>query len=335
MTKPTTLAATDAEQAVRDRRHAIYELHPDNDWSGWLAILGLMRDGDKSMKIRFLVAAIALLASFNSQLAQAQMRGSSSKGLEIAQSRSTWKPNDRVVVPRIVQRDGQFVLSKTEYLLVTVENMVGQQLQFSYTNGNQIGNGTLPARHAMSLQEAQQRGLNILNVGSQVGTPRQVEPPPTQPPAIASGNFSSQQVQELLNAHNTIRRAVGANPALPDLRWSNSLATSAQSWANTLARQNRFEHSKTSYGENLFMGTAGAYSLTRMVNSWGSEKKDFRYGAFPNVSRTGSWFDVGHYTQIVWRNTTEVGCGLATNRGSSFLVCQYNPPGNYRGQRPY
>ena len=293
------------------------------------------------MKIRFLLgsslAAIALLTSLTPLAAQEYPRSIVSQTPRVAQaSGSTWRPNDQVVVPRIVQRNGQFVLSTTEYLLANVESIVGQQLQFSYTNGNQIGNGTLPARHAISLQEAQRRGLNVINIGSTVGTPSQATPPPTsQPPAVASGSFSSQQIQELVNAHNAIRGAVGANPALNNLRWSNSLATSSQTWANTLARQNRFDHSKTSYGENLFKGTAGAYSLTNMVNSWGSEKKDFRYGTFPEVSRTGSWFDVGHYTQIVWRNTTEVGCGLATSQGSSILVCQYNPPGNYRGQRPY
>ena len=84
------------------------------------------------------------------------------------------------------------------------------------------------------------------------------------------------------------------------------------------------------------MGTDGAFSLTQMVDTWGQEKQNFRNGTFPNVSTTGNWFDVGHYSQMVWRNTKRVGCaGVTGSDGYYRLVCRYSPPGNVIGQRAF
>lgn len=138
---------------------------------------------------------------------------------------------------------------------------------------------------------------------------------------------------DILNAHNKYRQEL----KLPPLKWSDKISASAQNWANTLAAKRQFQHSGTKgLGENIWMGTAGYFSFTQMVDSWGGEKKYFKYGTFPNVSTTGNWSAVGHYTQIIWKNTTEVGCGFATvAKGNDYLVCQYNPPGNYMGQKVY
>ncbi len=89
-------------------------------------------------------------------------------------------------------------------------------------------------------------------------------------------------------------------------------------------------------GENLWMGTAGAFTLAEMVDDWGRERRHFANGIFPEVSTTGSWSDVGHYTQMVWRNTTAVGCaGRAASDGYYRLVCRYSPAGNIIGQRAF
>lgn len=157
--------------------------------------------------------------------------------------------------------------------------------------------------------------------------------------AIASGSVllataagSSPLEDALLDAHNQYRSDVGVAP----LTWSDTVAASAQAWADRLAATDSFEHSASGYGENIWKGTTGAYSPADMVDSWGSEQEFFIPNApFPNLSTTGSWFDVGHYTQIVWADTTQVGCGLATGNGWDVLVCQYDPPGNFRGQEPF
>jgi uncharacterized protein YkwD len=140
--------------------------------------------------------------------------------------------------------------------------------------------------------------------------------------------------QEVLNAHNKYRAEVG----VPNLQWSNTLADAAQQWANQLIAQGgQLQHAQnTNMGENLWGGTANGFSLTQMVDAWGGEKQYFIAGStFPNTSTTGNWADTGHYTQIVWRNTTEVGCALGNGNGKQVLVCRYTPPGNYQGQKVY
>jgi len=150
---------------------------------------------------------------------------------------------------------------------------------------------------------------------------------PTQPPA-AAGSLS----QILLAAHNRERSAVRA----PMLRWDAQLAASAAVYAAELARRGELVHSsrasRPGQGENLWMGTAGAYSPEQMVQSWVNERRLFRPGTFPNVSTSGSWSDVGHYTQMIWRSTTAVGCAIQRSGRWDVLVCRYSPTGNVRGQ---
>jgi len=71
-----------------------------------------------------------------------------------------------------------------------------------------------------------------------------------------------------------------------------------------------------------------------MVAAWIREKQFFRPGVFPDNSTTGRVEDVGHYTQVIWRATTEVGCAETTSADEDILVCRYTEAGNYRGERP-
>jgi hypothetical protein len=139
-------------------------------------------------------------------------------------------------------------------------------------------------------------------------------------------------IREILEAHNRYRSALN----IPPLKWSDRLAKDAMTWAGKLASENAFYHSRgTGQGENLWKGTSGYFTFTQMVDTWGNEKKYFRYGAFPQVSTSGNWSDVGHYTQIIWRETTEVGCAKASKGGYDFFVCRYSPPGNFMRQQVY
>ncbi len=140
---------------------------------------------------------------------------------------------------------------------------------------------------------------------------------------------SSEGIAELIAAHNTYRTSLG----LPPLRWSGVLADEAQNWAEHLAQIGTLQHSGP--GQNLAWATAGSVSLPQLVNLWGSERRYFQNGNFPDISSTGNWADVGHYSQIVWATTNMVGCGFAEGYGRDYLVCNYDPPGNVMGQRPY
>jgi hypothetical protein len=148
----------------------------------------------------------------------------------------------------------------------------------------------------------------------------------SNPSAPSGGGMA----QEILNAHNSYRSQVG----VPPLTWSDALASHAQEWAQHLSDTGKFEHSGAKgEGENIWMGTSGAYSFTQMIQSFGNEKQHFVAGTFPNVSNTGNWADVGHYTQMVWRNTTQVGCaGVSGRDGKYRLVCRYISQGNVIGQ---
>lgn len=151
--------------------------------------------------------------------------------------------------------------------------------------------------------------------------------------AAHAAPFTKAQRHELLAAHNKYRHEVG----VPPLKWSDTLAATAQSWADHLANEVRaLKHSGAlATGENLAMWTTRQASLTKLVDLWGAEKAYFIDTTFPHVSRTRHWKSVAHYTQIVWRNTTEVGCGLATGGGIDYLVCHYSPQGNFKGQKVY
>lgn len=147
--------------------------------------------------------------------------------------------------------------------------------------------------------------------------------------AQSRGDFA----HRLLEAHNAERDRAG----LPRLAWSNRLAQDAQEWAVHLSRKGALEHAgsdrRRNTGENLWMGSAGHYSAEEMIGGFLSERVRFRPGTFPQVSRTGNWADVGHYTQIIWPRTTEVGCAVARGGLNDFLVCRYDPPGNMVGEK--
>ncbi|TRD09869.1 SCP-like extracellular [Erythrobacter insulae] len=142
-------------------------------------------------------------------------------------------------------------------------------------------------------------------------------------------------LQVMLRDHNAARAEVGT----PALVLDAELSKQALAYAQELASSGRFEHSpnnaREGQGENLWAGTASAFSYERMAAGWIDEKEFYIHGNFPFVSSTGRWQDVGHYTQIIWKNTDKLGCGIATGGGRDVLVCRYSPPGNVVGQYAY
>jgi hypothetical protein len=140
-------------------------------------------------------------------------------------------------------------------------------------------------------------------------------------------------ISAILEHQNTYRSAL----QVPPLEWSPVLASDALAWAQHLADIDKGQHDQDivgKEGENLWWGTTNAFSFGDMVDAWGAEKKSFREGVFPDC-RANRAAVVGHYTQIVWRNTQAVGCALVGNGRNDFLVCRYSPAGNVIGQKPY
>jgi uncharacterized protein YkwD len=126
-------------------------------------------------------------------------------------------------------------------------------------------------------------------------------------------------MQAALDAHNAYR----AKHCVPGLTWSARLAASAQQWANRCD----FNHDEDSpHGENLFWGTAGAYSSQSAVASWYEEIEAHNFDA-PEFSE-----QTGHFTQVIWRSSKQLGCAKVICQGNDFWVCRYSPSGNVSGQ---
>ena len=135
----------------------------------------------------------------------------------------------------------------------------------------------------------------------------------------------------VVQLHNQVRTSAGVQP----IHWDAALAAAADRYAAELARSGRWGHSppaaRPGQGENLWMGTRGAFSVDQMVGAWASEGRWFRRGRFPQVSATGSWAEVGHYSQMIWPGTLRVGCAVRSSARNDYLVCRYSPAGNVVG----
>ena len=154
---------------------------------------------------------------------------------------------------------------------------------------------------------------------------------PLSPPATGlsgPGVLTQDQRRALLAAHNAARAEVGAAP----LSWSARATEQAERWAGVLARRCTLEHSQGSgFGENLFLGTLGFYDELDGVRAWEEEKRDYRGQPLTRALAPV----VGHYTQMVWPSTRELGCATSSCGNNLILVCNYYPPGNYLGERAY
>ncbi len=125
----------------------------------------------------------------------------------------------------------------------------------------------------------------------------------------------------MLTEHNRYR----ALHCAPPMTWSKKVAAVAQRWANELRDKNcAFDHNRgTIFGENLaYFSPVGSGSAADVVKGWYSEVKLYKFGAPGFSMRTG------HFTQVVWKGTTELGCGVAQCANAELWVCNYGPAGN-------
>ncbi|KAK9130184.1 hypothetical protein Sjap_010671 [Stephania japonica] len=134
---------------------------------------------------------------------------------------------------------------------------------------------------------------------------------------------------QFLAPQNAARAVRGMKP----LVWDSRVAKYAQGYANRRRRDCELTHSNGPYGENIFWGSGKDWSAAEAATAWVSEKRFYKYW-----SNSCAWGKMcGHYTQIVWRGSKRVGCARAVCDGGKgvFMTCNYDPPGNYVGERPY
>ena len=188
-----------------------------------------------------------------------------------------------------------------------------------------------------------------------VSVPRDSASPPAMEAGGGGSNPEPDRLAGITAAHNAVRAGVDTDMPLPPLEWGADIHAVAQAYAEKLAAScsNTLVHStsqeRNGWGENLAMvggfGSAPAGSAQQAVDLWESEIECYTFGAFQSgVNATCSsacsrYGGCGHYTQVVWRKTRRVGCGVAEcmsgSSKRSYWVCNYDPPGNFIGQLPY
>jgi len=131
------------------------------------------------------------------------------------------------------------------------------------------------------------------------------------------GNFQN----DILSAHNEYRRKHGTG----SLKWSSKLESKAQKWANQLAKKGYLQHEQQSEdGENIACLKGEELSGEKASAMWYDEIKDY------NFNQQGFNSKTGHFTQLIWESSTELGVGKATaSNGMQFVVARYFPPGNH------
>nr|P35760.1 RecName: Full=Venom allergen 5; AltName: Full=Allergen Ves m V; AltName: Full=Antigen 5; Short=Ag5; AltName: Full=Cysteine-rich venom protein; Short=CRVP; AltName: Allergen=Ves m 5 [Vespula maculifrons] len=171
---------------------------------------------------------------------------------------------------------------------------------------------------------------------------------------VVSYGLTKQEKQDILKEHNDFRQKIArgletrGNPGpqppaknMKNLVWSDELAYIAQVWAN----QCQYGHdtcrdvAKYQVGQNVALtgSTAAVYNdPVKLVKMWEDEVKD--YNPKKKFSEN-NFLKIGHYTQMVWANTKEVGCGsikyIQENWHKHYLVCNYGPSGNFQNEELY
>ncbi|AWU76972.1 uncharacterized protein C5L36_0C08840 [Pichia kudriavzevii] len=128
-----------------------------------------------------------------------------------------------------------------------------------------------------------------------------------------------------LEAHNYFRSLMQDTPALT---WSDEIASLAQDSANNYQCNGILTHTgKTYKGEQLGENLAYGYSFEKAwaVRAWFNEIEYYNYND-PKFDES-----TGHFTQLVWSRTTEVGCGYkyCGEVYGDYIICNYYESGNW------
>ncbi|KAJ0800342.1 putative CAP domain-containing protein [Helianthus annuus] len=147
--------------------------------------------------------------------------------------------------------------------------------------------------------------------------------------AITNKNqFNKNVINDFISIQNQARAALH----MPPLVWDTRLARYADLYARERRQDCLLKHSNGPYGENIFWGSGDGWNPAQAAAAWVAERRWYTYG-----SNSCNGQECGHYTQIIWKESRRVGCARVTcfqGRGV-FMICNYDPPGNYVGEKPY
>lgn len=144
--------------------------------------------------------------------------------------------------------------------------------------------------------------------------------------------ITSDEIKAIVSKHNTYRNKYNVTQMLSSTNEMNELS---QKRADTISSTNIFAHEvNLPYGENLWATTNPDAEISSCVDSWMSESYSW-------IENENNWYPaLGHFSQCLWKDSSQIGCakGTFTNKDNVtfyFVVCNYNPPGNIIGERPY
>ncbi|XP_053879450.1 cysteine-rich venom protein pseudechetoxin-like [Malaclemys terrapin pileata] len=160
-----------------------------------------------------------------------------------------------------------------------------------------------------------------------------LQPSTGQTPGLASlSTDNAYQQKEIVDKHNALRRGVMPTASnMLRMEWSPAAAKNAKSWANQCTLSHSPPNRRTTTvgcGENLYMSTA-LKSWSDAIQAWYNEVGNFIYG----IGSTTPGAAIGHYTQVVWYKSYQIGCAIAycpQRFYKYYYVCHYCPAGNYR-----
>ncbi|XP_059286027.1 LOW QUALITY PROTEIN: pathogenesis-related protein PR-1-like [Lycium ferocissimum] len=140
---------------------------------------------------------------------------------------------------------------------------------------------------------------------------------------------TNNNIQQFLAPQNAARSALRLKP----LVWDKKLENYAKWYANQRRNDCELRHSNGPYGENIFWGSGNGESSAHEQINWVAKRRSYNYW----YNSCNGAQECGHYTQIVWRETRRIGCAKVQcyNGLGVFMTCNYDPPGNYIGERPY
>ena len=153
--------------------------------------------------------------------------------------------------------------------------------------------------------------------------------------AMATTTMAQNSRQDFLDRHNAARAQVGVG----QVWWDDNLAAYAAWYAGQRRGDCVLQHSDSQsfgYGENLYKGPGGwPWSAVDAVDMWAAEGEYYDYNS--NTCSPHAPFGCLHFTQVVWRDSTFIGCARVDcdNNLGVFITCNYYPAGNWAGQRPW
>lgn len=132
---------------------------------------------------------------------------------------------------------------------------------------------------------------------------------------------------DYLEAHNRARAEVGVRP----LEWSPTLAEYADNYVKSKIETCEWEHSGGPYGENIAGSSDPEMTAADAVKLWLDEKKFYNHETNSCENE-----ECLHYTQVIWHNTSHVGCAREhCKSGWTYIICSYDPPGNFVGDKAF